>query len=105
MSAILKARTPEVSFRHAEEQRVFPSFVRRIIIAPHSPLLEARALVQLDRRRIGRPHLEVQHHAFVFARFLHREMQQVTAQPLALPFALDGDVEQMRFVDREQMMA
>ena len=75
---------------------VLAALVRGVVVRPAADLVEALAVVQRDRARIGRPHFQEDPVGHVPARDVHQPAQQVPAVAVALVLGLDADVEHVR---------
>src|SRR5262249_31216706 len=88
------------SQREAEEQRVLAPLEGGIVVGTNRDLLESDRAIQVARADVRRTHLEIDDLAGGRAGDLDHVSEERATHALVLPLGGDGDVEQMRFVER-----
>src|SRR3546814_5761424 len=97
---VARKRSPDLRIQQflGHHDRVLAPDVRGVVARAAADLVEAFVVVQRDRMRVRRPHLEEHALGAVPAGELEQRAQQAPAEPLALQLRIDADVQYVRLV-------
>src|SRR3546814_4532031 len=95
---VARKRSPDLRIQQflGHHDRVLAPDVRGVVARAAADLVEAFVVVQRDRMRVRRPHLEEHALGAVPAGELEQRAQQAPAEPLALQLRIDADVQYVR---------